>query len=38
MDPQLVAMIGFTIFGVTFFIAVWVVVFRASRKDWPRRR
>jgi hypothetical protein len=35
MDSQLVAMIVFAVFGVTFFVAVWVVVFRANRKDQP---
>jgi hypothetical protein len=33
MTLQLAAMIAFAVIGVVFFVTVWVVVFRARRKD-----
>jgi phage shock protein PspC (stress-responsive transcriptional regulator) len=38
VTPQLAAMIAFTVFGVIFFIIVWVVMLRAQRKDEPPRQ
>jgi cbb3-type cytochrome oxidase subunit 3 len=38
MTLQLGAMIAFAVIGVVFFVAVWVVVFRARRKDEPPRQ
>jgi len=37
MTLQLAAMIAFMVFGVIFFVTVWVVVRRAQRKDEPPR-
>jgi cbb3-type cytochrome oxidase subunit 3 len=37
MTLQLAGMIAFTVVGVIFFVLVWVVMLRASRKDEPPR-
>jgi heme/copper-type cytochrome/quinol oxidase subunit 2 len=38
MTLQLAAMIAFAVIGLVFFVTVWVVVFRARRKDEPPRQ
>jgi hypothetical protein len=35
VDLQLAAMIAFALIGVAFFVTIWVVMFRAHRKDQP---
>jgi cbb3-type cytochrome oxidase subunit 3 len=37
MTVQLAAMIAFSVLGAIFFVAVWVVMLRATRKDEPPR-
>jgi hypothetical protein len=38
MSPELAVMIPFGIFGICFFVAVWVVARRAHNEDERHRR